>query len=351
MSYFATGNNTAIKITKSVNFLRQNVEEKDINFFDYDGTLVASYNISSLPLSSLPVPTVHSNLVFQGWNFTLTEVNNLTQKTDIGAMYKTSSGDTELDIKLTTVTGLDTNISLYKVDSGTMTIDWGDSTTSTSTDTSLISFSHTYAEARNYTIKVQFNGSYYFRNSITANFLSTSANAINYSLIAVRFSEYVSQLYSNCFNRCFSLETVTMTNNISYLGGQSFYFCYSLKAITIPNSVDSLLTNTFAYCQSLTNITVSSSVNSIGSGVFRSAINLKRLTFFNVNFGGSTTFLDTYSITTFNFSNTTTIPELANINNFEDINGICEILVPSALYDDWIIATNWSTYANYIKAV
>ncbi len=36
---------------------------------------------------------------------------------------------------------------------------------------------------------------------------------------------------------------------------------------------------------------------------------------------------------------------------FDTIGGICKIVVPDSLYDSWITATNWSTYADYIYKV
>ena len=44
-------------------------------------------------------------------------------------------------------------------------------------------------------------------------------------------------------------------------------------------------------------------------------------------------------------------PTLSNTNAFTDIPADCEIRVPAALYDEWIAATNWSTYASKIVAV
>ena len=50
----------------------------------------------------------------------------------------------------------------------------------------------------------------------------------------------------------------------------------------------------------------------------------------------------------YDFSQFTAIPTLANINAFNNINAQCKIVVPDELYDEWIAATNWATYANYI---
>lgn len=44
----------------------------------------------------------------------------------------------------------------------------------------------------------------------------------------------------------------------------------------------------------------------------------------------------------FDFRKMTSVPELGGVNAFQDTPSDKEIIVPDALYDDWIIATNWS---------
>jgi hypothetical protein len=41
------------------------------------------------------------------------------------------------------------------------------------------------------------------------------------------------------------------------------------------------------------------------------------------------------------------VPTLSS-NVFSNIASDCKIIVPDALYDEWIAASNWSTYASYI---
>jgi hypothetical protein len=53
----------------------------------------------------------------------------------------------------------------------------------------------------------------------------------------------------------------------------------------------------------------------------------------------------------YDFTSHTSVPTLANSNAFQGIPADCEIRVPAALYDEWIAATNWSTYASRIVAV
>jgi hypothetical protein len=353
------------------------VTQKDINFYDMtDGaTLVASYSLSDLPLSSLPDVPMHDRLTSQGWNYTLAQVNALTSKADIGAVYKTTSGDTEFDIRLTAATGLDVTLALYKTDSGTMTIDWGDNTTSTSDTTGQQSFAHTYSAVGDYMIKVQFAGAYYPRNSVNGNIFVTTASGKNYSVTAIRLSEYVTQIYdyafsycsslksitipnsvvsinSNAFTNCISLVSITLPSGLISIGNSTFFSCYSLTTITIPNSVTSIDSNAFRSCYSLTSITIPNSVTSIGSNVFQTCYSLTSITIPNgVTSIGTQAFYNCYSITEYDFTAFTSVPTLSNVSTFTGINAICKIYVPTALYDTWVAATNWSTYASYIVAV
>ena len=50
----------------------------------------------------------------------------------------------------------------------------------------------------------------------------------------------------------------------------------------------------------------------------------------------------------YDFSNHTVVPTLSNTNAFINIPSDCKIIVPDNLYDEWIAATNWSTYSSKI---
>ena len=55
-----------------------------------------------------------------------------------------------------------------------------------------------------------------------------------------------------------------------------------------------------------------------------------------------------YSVGVFDFSIAATVPTLASTSAFGGIPSDCKIVVPDALYSDWIAATNWVNYASYI---
>ena len=54
------------------------VEEKDVNFYDYDGTCVASYTAADFAsLDALPANPSHDGLTAQGWTWSLSDAKNV----------------------------------------------------------------------------------------------------------------------------------------------------------------------------------------------------------------------------------------------------------------------------------
>ena len=78
------------------------VEMKDVNFFDYEGTVLYSYTAAEFAnLSELPSNPIHTGLTAQGWNWTLSDAKSFVAsygKLNIGQMYITSDGKTRLYI-------------------------------------------------------------------------------------------------------------------------------------------------------------------------------------------------------------------------------------------------------------
>ena len=66
----------------------------------------------------------------------------------------------------------------------------------------------------------------------------------------------------------------------------------------------------------------------------------------NVSTIGSNAFYACYSLKVMDFRNHTSIPTLTGA--IANIAADCKIVVPDALYDAWIAATNWSSSADKI---
>lgn len=238
------------------------VEEKQINFIDYDGTLVASKTKAEINAmtsdSDLPANPSHTGLTAQGWNWTVAQLKAqlLAQPDDIiwvGQMYVTASGDTEIDVSFVDSARLSPILTIAV--NGTITVDWGDNTTAdTVTGTSLTSMKsvpHTYASTGNYTMVIHItSGTFTFYGSSSYFLLCKNANA----------SE--NRVYANC------VHAVRFGSGVTSVGNYAFYSCYSLSSVTIPSNVTSIGSGAFGFCRSLSSVTIPSNVASIGDSVF-----------------------------------------------------------------------------------
>ena len=107
---------------------------------------------------------------------------------------------------------------------------------------------------------------------------------------------------------------------------QPFSNNYSLQEIRLPQGITSLPSYFFGNCYSLIYLNVPKSVTSIRSYSFDNCYSLVRL----------------------NFSNHEVVPTLEKSNTFNSLSSKAKIIVPDALYDEWIAATNWSSITSKI---
>ena len=259
--------------------------KKDVNFIDYDGTLLYSYTkdeISSMSSDSdLPANPVHEGLIAQGWNWTLAQIKTqLLAMPDtpviVGQMYITASGDTEIDVDFTDPIRLSPILTICV--NGTITVNWGDNTTpNTITGTSLTSrkeVSHTYTDAGNYTIAISVvNGAFSFYGSSVYTLLrkNTTQNAnrvYSNKIINIRLGSGITNIGDNAFNYCYSLTTIAIPNSITTITNNTFQYCYSLKSVVIPSSVTTIPGGMFQTCYSLTSVAIPGSVTNIGANAF-----------------------------------------------------------------------------------
>lgn len=406
---------------------------KQINFIDYDGTIVKSYTKTEWQsVAALPSNPSHSGLTAQGWNWTKAQIDEqLTAMPDddvwVGQMYITDDGKTRVYIrleegKLHPYFGICPN--------GTVVIDWGDnSSVVTLTGTSLTTVQtvdHEYASAGDYVITLTVSsGSFAFygtsstsyilrkNDTTTANIhrvytnavqkieLGTGANisgyAFNYcySLANITIPSEITSIGNHAFANCFSLASITIPNGITSIDDYTFYSCYSLTNVTIPSKVTSIRSYAFCYCSSLAsimipsgvtridgysfqnccsleNIPIPSKVTSIGGYMFNSCYSLASITIPSsvTSIGGYSfqncfslasiiipssvtridgyVFRNCYGMAEYHFLRTTP-PKLVNTNAFSSIPSDCIIYVPSESLEAYQTATNWRTYASYMR--
>lgn len=330
-----------------------------VKVIDYDGTVLLEKRGNNGDSFDLPSAPSHDGLVFQEWSASQAIIDNkitiANNNIMVGAVYTTASDQNEFDITLTKVTGL--KVTLYM--DGTK--DWGDGTSDTKT-------THTYTVYGNYTIKcngtkmtIPSGGGLFGQSSSGSNYYCTavriatvtSINAYAFrscsSLTSIVIPNGVTSIHSNAFYRCFSLTSIIIPDSVTSIDVNAFISCYSLTSIVMPNGVTSIGYSMFSACSALISIVIPNGVTSMGDSAFADCSSLTNIVIPNsVTSIGTTAFLSCYSLIKYDFSQSIAVPMLSNTNAFTNINKIAKIIVPDSLYDEWIAATNWSTYANYI---
>ena len=375
----------------------------DVNFYDYDGTLVASYSLSEAQsLTALPDGPTHSGLTFQGWNYTLEKVKAFTRPMNVGAMYITDDGKTRLHIRIWDTARSLVPLYISQTVANGVTIDWGDgSATQTLAGTGNVNTTHTYANIGDYVITLDpvdgctlglgdGSSSYCAMGStgnngrVYCNLLqavhigksvtSIGAYAFQYccSLVNITIPASVTSIGNYAFSYCYSLASITIPDGVTSIGSSAFSYCYSLASITIPASVTSIGSSAFSYCSSLASITIPDGVTSIGSSAFSYCSSLASITIpdgvtsidrsafqYCCSLASITIPDGVTSISNYAFNSCygmaeyhlkpTTPPKLSNTNAFNSIPSDCIIYVPQGCLEAYQNATNWATYASKMQ--
>lgn len=209
---------------------------------------------------------------------------------------------------------------------------------------------------------------------IPSNITSIGSSAFGYcrSLSSIVIPSNVTSIGTYAFQYCESLSSIVIPTGVTKIDTHTFYYCYSLSNVVIPSSVTSIGTYAFAYCNSLSNISIPSSVTTIDTYAFDYCFSLSNIVipsgvtsigtytfgycycFSNVVIPSSVTTIGTYAFAYcygcayYDFRASTSVPTLPYTTAFNGIPSDCKIVVPDALYDEWIAATNWSSYASKI---
>ena len=375
------------------------IPEKDVNFYDYEGTRIASYTAAEAAgLTELPAPPEHDGLVFQGWNYTLEEIQASVHGADIGALYTTDDGKTRLYVEIASMERpeLYLNLGVSSSGAGAVTVDWGDGTGETSTDTGG-KLQHTYEATGAYIITIT------IPEGIDA---TLNASVLSGALKSSSVKLYMSQLRKvelgdrihvsgNTFFSAGNLKELSVSEGVTGFGDSTLQGT-KLRYVTIPRGVTALTGNLCDSC-TLKHISIPPTVTSIGASVFYCAgLNSLRIPdavtslgnygiyqndqLTAVAIGSGVTDLPNYllrqgaslvsvtclgdvtrirqdvfgycaALKRLDLTHCTAVPTLDNTGALYSIAADCEILVPAALEETWKTATNWTTYAKYIKGV
>jgi len=170
------------------------------------------------------------------------------------------------------------------------------------------------------------------------------------SLSEIYMSPEVSNIGVGAFENCTDITSITIPYGVTSINNHTFYGCTGLTGITIPNNVTSIGESAFSGCSGLTSITIPDSITSMGDYCFQNCQGLTSIAIGSgVNNIGDSTFSGCNNCTIFDFRESTSVPTLDNVSAFDNTPSNKEIVVPDSLYDDWIVANNWSSDTNNIR--
>lgn len=192
--------------------------EYTVNFWDYDGTLVACYtleearNLAALP----PLPDHTDDNLDEGcWTETLEFVKNLESGWNIGRNCITLDGYTHLTLNLTDT--LEVWFAMVGDNTGTLTVDWGDGNVTEHTLTNSTSkVTHTYAESGMYDVKMIHSGSYYYFTHSSYTNSNVAAQVIKLQLSS-QFTDFTPYGFRNFniryFNTPYTLQSWSLSSS------------------------------------------------------------------------------------------------------------------------------------------
>lgn len=384
------------------------IESLDVDFIDYDGTLLYSYTASDfLAMTALPANPSHEGLIADGWNWDLEGAQEYVEENGflvIGQCYITDDGKTRFYINVeeddvTVRQGVKFKQSVAKG----VTIDWGDGTTtlSNNTTTAAQNYTHVYSSAGNYVITLTANEECIYTIGYTgANGGTFDDNTISAQRVTkIELGENVRGWGNQPLVRMTRLESISMPNyipqddrNVAFsntyipmkglvipksmqrLGNANLrnvrYFSYSngqtqiydastylphVKKMPIPDTIPN---STTAYIYrdmfDVERVNVSKAKTALQSYYFTGGISIKELTIpANVESIADRAFTDLWNLRALHMKPTTP-PTLGNARTFNDyITSARIIYVPysedHSILEAYQTATNWSTLASYMQ--
>lgn len=389
-------------------------KESDINFWDYDGTLLYSWTLAELATKTeLPPLPSHDGLICQGWNWTLQDIKDAGRELDIGALYITDDGKTRLYVDVDTETWDDFVLNYWQSTINTTTVDWGDGTTPETKDaSSWIEHRHVYASSGSYVITMSVKDGKTMRLGRDGRMLIANGETDSGRCLMLRKVEVGARVTATdpqCFRNCCRLESVSHPQTTKIYTPrafeqctqlrvliaadmeeirQTFYNCVNLQAIastkgqlqgndyaisntavrrvnfdmTAANQAQALervhikavngKVGSFSSCRSLLEVTIPADATTFVAAAFQGDNALRRVTCLgDIASIPAQVFQRCYPLRFVDFTHCTAVPALANVNAFDQTHPQLEIRVPASLADAWKAATNWSSLADHIVGV
>lgn len=201
--------------------------------------------------------------------------------------------------------------------------------------------------------------------------VSDSALFIDRTVEELVVPEGVTVIGDYAFRGCAKLKSVSLPNGITKIARDAFCMAQALEEIVIPDGCLTIGMSAFSVCSKLARVVLPDSITEIGSTAFNKSIITEFIFPDKVDRIDDRIFLDCSKLARvvapsackyveeyafgncplcliYDFSKCVEVPQLLSTLAFNKIASGAKIYVPAELYDQWIVATNWVTFKDYI---
>lgn len=335
----------------------------DVTFYDYDGTILHSYTKDEfLKLKEMPALPTQEGLICQGWNWSFENALNAVVhhgRLEVGATYITDDNSTRLYVRAGSIL-----LKLGLVRDYNYSIDWGDGIVEDyiyTNSSGAVTHTHTYSKKGDYIVKIYNHTNTNIELGWFSSDSITSANTSSEDPTILRKLEVGAHFLCTGYTcrNCIRLKTITLPRGANGQGNYCYAFCKSLRFVVIPQETTTISNQSFAYNERTTKAICPDTLTSdcrLGDSDSSMAIlpfatgtlDGKYIEYFGRGNISSVSSMNNLNLAeAISFSACTVVPTLSG-KNISSYPNDMKIIVPDALYDEWIVATNWSDYAKYI---
>ena len=334
-----------------------------VRWVDYKGNVLKSQFATAGQTLSAPTPPAFSGLTWSDWSGSSV---NIQSDIDIIGVWTPTDGKRTLFVEASALVGLTPVLKVVKSDTSTLTVDWGDGTTSESSASGAVTITKdTPYVAGSYQIKP-------YISSGAGTFSGGHGTNVTPMLAGVAVTEYwatpdVTEVAEYAFNgtafqtmayatgfvaatsigayalqSCYALVSFSAPSATS-IGARALQYCHALVSFS-ASSAKSIGANALQYCHALVSFSAPSAT-SIGANALQGC---QCVTSFTI--GPGCTLIDAAAISSLRNLRTLTIqaaipPTLASVASIADFDPRMLIYVPSASVAAYQAETNWSTFA------
>lgn len=334
------------------------VKSNDVNFVDYDGTIIYSYSKEDfLSLTALPENPNHESegLVSKGWNWSLEDAKTFMSKSefmDIGQEYETDDETTRIYIHISNVQKhMQLSLSVPTND-GSSHVHWGDGTIDEIQNaTTLV---HDYSSIGDYIIKIENptqDVTMGYSTSLFGLDLTQAANRAYKNIVRkMELGKRIVFTSNSIFRYLSKLESIILHKDISYSSryDRTFEEAASLRYLVIPKGMNTNFFGQYAFSRaaSLTGISYSSDGFDVYQYAFNYCSSLIRFSFSkNTGVIARNAFYYCMSLRRLCFSDGVTSIESYCFQNCYSIN---ELVIPATVKNIASSAFSNCSYTNEI---